>query len=1001
MSHRRKTMPAPETIRELVQRFEYNKDTYRSLSYKEAQLRQEFLDPFFEALGWDVANKKGYAPQYREVIHEDSIHIQGSPNAKAPDYAFRLGGVRKFFVEAKKPAEDIQNTKEFAYQLKIYAWNSQLPLSILTDFEGFAVYDCRIKPNLSDSPATSRIMYFTYDQYLTHWDEIASIFSPDAIRKGAFDKYAEDNTAKRGTTSVDEAFLGEIEEWRTLLARNIALRNPQVANERQLNFAVQMTIDRIIFLRICEDRGIEPEHHLLEISKNKGIYPDLVALFQKADLRYNSGLFHFKPEQGNKTNVDTFTPGLAIDDRVLKSIIKSLYYPCPYVFKEIPVEILGQVYEQFLGKVIRLTPSGQAKVEEKPEVRKAGGVYYTPKYIVDYIVENTVGELLKGKTPEEAAKLKIVDPACGSGSFLLGAFQYLMDWHEKYYLKHDPEKWTQGSIPALVQAADGDWQLTTEEKKRILVNNLYGVDIDAQAVEVTKLSLLLKVLEEETGQLTLGFERALPDLSDNIQCGNSLIGWDYFEGQLLMDEEEVARVNPFDWEKAFTEVFNKVGFDAVIGNPPYVRQETLGDDKIYFKFNYEVYTGKADLYSYFIEKGINLLSHGGKFSYIVSNKWLRAKYGKPLRKCLKRKCIEEIIDFGDLPVFEGATTYPCIIRISNKKPHMKPSLAKVESLNFKLLGKYLEERRVTGDQTKFEDEGWALIDSKTQELLDKLLRDSTSLEHYINGRLYRGILTGLNKAFIIDEKTKNRLINEDIKSKDLIKPFAIGRDIKRYQPKQIEQYLIFIPKGWTNSKTSKNAWDWFVTEYPALANYLLPYEKQARKRWDQGDYWWELRACEYYEEFEKPKLVFPDISLRGNFTIDEQGGLYTVNTSYIIPVDDKYLLGLLNSRLFDFIYRNMSPSYRGGYLRYIYQYVAKLPIKNITPDSSNYLDKKNALVNLVQSILSLYKQNPQTPFEQEQLEREIAATDAQIDRLVYDLYGLTEEEIKIVEGEVK
>jgi len=632
-------LPIPDIIQQLVQRFEDNQDAYRSPAYNEAQLRQEFLNPFFEALGWDVANKKGYAVQYREVIHEDSIHIKGSPNAKAPDYAFRLGGKRIFFVEAKKPAEDIENTREFAYQLKVYAWNTGLPLSILTDFEEFAVYDCRSKPSQTDSPAAGRIMYIRYDEYLEKWDEIAGIFSPDAIRKGAFDKYAEDNTAKRGTIKVDDAFLQEIENWRILLARNIALRNPQVANERQLNFAVQMTIDRVIFLRICEDRGIESLNQLYELGQGKDIYSRLVALYQKADLKYNSGLFHFKAESDNKNHVDSFTPTLTVDDKVLKEIIKSLYYPCPYVFKEIPVEILGQVYEQFLGKVIRLTPGHRAKVEEKPEVRKAGGVYYTPRYIVDYIVKNTVGELLKDKTPREAAKLKIVDPACGSGSFLLGAFQYLMDWHEEYYLKHDLEKWTKGKDPRLVQTAEGDWQLTTAEKKRILVNNLHGVDIDSQAVEVTKLSLLLKVLEEETGQLSLGFERALPDLNDNIQCGNSLIGWDYFEGQLIPDEEEVARINPFDWEDGFPEVFASEasgGFDAVIGNPPYVRQERLGDNfKTYVKSEFKCYTSNSDKYVYFIEKSNKILRDEGIFGMIVSNKWIKSSYGKKLRDYLQ------------------------------------------------------------------------------------------------------------------------------------------------------------------------------------------------------------------------------------------------------------------------------------------------------------------------------------------------------------------------------
>ena len=341
-------------------------------------------------------------------------------------------------------------------------------------------------------------------------------------------------------------------------------------------------------------------------------------LFRRADVRYNSGLFHFNHEKSVSTAPDTFTPTLTIDDKVLKVFIKDIYYPCPYIFKEIPVEILGQVYEQFLGQVIRLTAGHQAKVEEKPEVRKAGGVYYTPKYIVDYIVANTVGKLLEGKTPVEAAALKIVDPACGSGSFLLGAFRYLIDWHEKWYLDDDPAKWTKGKAPALNEvttlpggSAHG-YRLTTLKKKEILLNNIHGVDIDAQAVEVTKLSLLLKVLEEETGQLSLGLERALPDLGRNIQCGNSLIGEDYFAGQLAVDPAERRRVNPFEWERAFPEVFGQGGFDAVIGNPPYVRPHNIPASVKELLWRYfTTFVAKSDLYSCFMERGLLITKENG------------------------------------------------------------------------------------------------------------------------------------------------------------------------------------------------------------------------------------------------------------------------------------------------------------------------------------------------------------------------------------------------------
>jgi type I restriction-modification system DNA methylase subunit len=993
-------MSAPEIIYQLVNKFTENREAYRSGKYNEARLRQEFLDPFFEALGWDIYNHAGVAPDYADVIIEDSLEIEGA--AKAPDYAFKIGRERKFFVEAKKPKVDIEYDIHPAYQLRRYAWNAKLPLSILTDFEELAVYNCKNKPNPSDSTATGRDKFYRFTEYVEKWDEIAAIFSKDAVWKGSFDRFAASSAGKKGTTEVDDAILADIEEWRKLLALNIALRNPQVADERQLNYAVQMTIDRILFLRICEDRGIEPDEQLKALTGEANIYLRLVDLFRRADKKYNSGLFHFEKEKGSDAPADTFTPLLKVDNKVLKEIIQKVYYPCPYIFKEIPVEILGQVYEQFLGRVIHLTSGHQARIEEKPEVRKAGGVYYTPQYIVDYIVAKTVGKLLEGKTPDEAAQLKIVDPACGSGSFLLGAYQYLLDWHEDWYINHDPETWVKSKSPALVASSGGSWKLTTQRKKEILVSSIHGVDIDPQAVEVTKLSLLLKVLEEESGQLSLGFERALPDLSRNIQCGNSLIGSDYYANEQLtmFDDKERIRVNAFDWKTAFKPIFDKGGFDVVIGNPPYVRQETLGDDKIYFLKHYQVYAGKADLYSYFIEKGVSLLAPGGQFSFIVANKWMRANYGEPLRKWLKTKCIEEITDFGDLPVFENATTYPCIIRISNHSPHLKPQVTIVKTLSFISPSAYIAENSSILDQSKFSEAGWSLAKSDVQNILEKLKQRSKPLNEYVNGKIFYGIKTGLNEAFVIDAATREKLIDEDPKSQELINLFLVGRDIKRYQPPSSNRYLILIPKGWTKAKSkgTNYAWKWFENNYPAIAKHLLPFAQAADKRCDKGDYWWELRACDYYDAFEKPKIMFPDISLRGNFIIDEQGGIYSVNTTYIISSNDKYLLALLNSKLSTFAYSNISSTYRGGYLRYIFQYVSQLPIYKIDFSNPEDVKRHDLMVNLVQHMLDLQKRVPATPLESEQLGREIQSTDRQIDALVYDLYNLAPEEIAIVEG---
>ncbi|RLC92558.1 MAG: restriction endonuclease subunit M, partial [Chloroflexi bacterium] len=560
---------ARSKVGRLVERFARNLDAYKQADYKETRVRVEFVDPFFEALGWDVRNVQGYAEQYKDVVHEDAIKVGGA--TRAPDYCFRIGGGRKFFLEVKKPSVRIKEEVGPAYQLRRYAWSAKLPLSILTDFEEFAVYDCRQRPRPADKVSVGRITYLTFDQYLDRFDEIYAVFAKESLLQGSFDRYVQESKSKRGTGQVDAEFLKEIEGWREKLARNIALRNPGLS-VRELNFAVQRTVDRIIFLRMCEDRGIETYNRLQALTNAPHIYERMTDLYRQAEEKYNSGIFDFQ--------ADTLTKSLTVDDKVLKPILAGLYYPqSPYEFSVLPPEVLGQVYEQFLGQVIRLTAGHRAKVEEKPEVKKAGGVYYTPTYIVDYIVRQTVGRLVEGKSPRQiagdrkGAPLRILDPACGSGSFLLGAYQYLLDYHRQWYEAHGPLKHARSKRPAIYQGPKGGWRLTTAEKKRILLNNIYGVDIDRQAVEVTKLSLLLKVLEGESDetlgqQLALWRERALPNLDDNVKCGNSLIGPDYYAAQLMPDEEEMRRVNPFDWEAEFPEAMAAGGFDCVIGNPP-------------------------------------------------------------------------------------------------------------------------------------------------------------------------------------------------------------------------------------------------------------------------------------------------------------------------------------------------------------------------------------------------------------------------------------------------
>ena len=987
---------AQETITRLVTRFEEGMGDYKQSTYNETQTRLDFINPFFKALGWDVDNEKGYAEAYREVIHEDKIRISGA--VKAPDYSFRLpGGKQLFYVEAKKPSVLIRDQIQPAYQLRRYGWSAKLPISILTDFEEFAIYDCTIKPSENDKPSTGRITYLNYKDYLSNFDLLWDTFSKERVLQGSFDRFIKSDRNKKGTATVDKEFLSSLDTWRTTLAVAVSKQNP-IITEDELNFIVQLIIDRIIFLRIAEDRSIEPYGALKEItdSGSENSYRLLLDTFHEADKRYNSGLFDFRK--------DTISEAISLDNKTIKNIITDLYYPkSPYEFSVLSVDILGSAYEQFLGKTIRLEKNHRAKVEEKPEVRKAGGVYYTPQYIVDYIVQNTVGKLVENKTPEEVAQLTIVDPACGSGSFLLGAYQFLLDWHKEYYTSHKPSK---KEYEAIFNPVGG---LSTTIKKQILLNNIYGVDIDANAVEVTKLSLLLKCMEGETSatinhQLSFFKERLLPTLDHNIKCGNSLIDLDYFDFKLDLEPtlDLLKSIKPFSWKQNFPSVFSRGGFDAVIGNPPYVRQETLGTLKEYFSAKYRVYHGMADLYSYFIEKGVQLLKPDGRFGIIVANKWMRANYGGALRAFLMKQDIESIIDFGDLPVFASATTYPCILLIRNDEPADSFTGVNVDTLSFSSLEKYVTENSMIVEKSSLTTEAWNLTSQTEARLMQKLRSTGIPLGEYVDGKIFRGILTGLNEAFIITKEQRDELIRQDPKSAEIIKPFLQGKEIKQYQTPAPTSYLIFLPKGFTarEGNNPRNPSKWMSETYPAVFEHLFRYEAKAKARYDKGEYWWELRACDYYDAFEKPKIIFPDIALRMQATIDTQS-CFVVNTAYILPIADYYLLGLLNSNLFLFYYSRISSTIRGGYLRYIRQYLVTLPVFQNESDIS--LSLKSEIINCVGSILNFSAKLAYSslPLDVQQIGVHIDYQKEKLNQLVYQLYGLTEEEIQIIEDAIK
>ena len=994
-------MAAPDAVNRLVERFDRDQSAYLNSAYNETQLRREFLDPFFKALGWDVDNAAGHAPQYRDVVHEDAIKV--GIETRAPDYSFRVGGQRKFFLEAKKPAVNLKDDPAPAYQLRRYAWSGKLPLSILSDFQEFVVYDCRVKPSPADKPSAARTLYIPYSDYDERWDDIAGVFAKEAVLQGSFDKYAESTRAKKGTAEVDKAFLGEIESWRDALARTIALRNPSLS-QRELNYAVQATIDRIIFLRICEDRAIEPYGRLQGLLNGGGTYGRLKQLFYEADARYDSGLFHFSDEKGRSGYADRLTPTLTIDDKALKDILKRLYYPeSPYEFSVLPADILGQVYEQFLGKVIRLTAGHRAVVEDKPEVKKAGGVYYTPTYIVDYIVEHTVGRLLEGLTPKQAASLRIRDPACGSGSFLIGAYQRLLDWHRDWYVEHGALKHRK----ELYQGRGGEWRLTTAEKKRILLASIYGVDIDAQAVETTKLSLLLKVLEDETAesidaQLSFLHERALPDLAANIKCGNSLIGPDFYDDAQLglagLDDEERYRINVFDWEAEFPQILGNAvpeerrGFDAVIGNPPYLKIEHVEQqDRDYFAEAYLTLSRRFDVFGLFVEKSLELLRDQGEFGMIIPSTVLNNLTFAPLRKMLlERTWLRSIVNLGGR-VFANANNDTVILLWrAGERGRGMTQVVDVQAYGTRLEGAVsLGDRdfvaRTTAPGFEFE----LRVTDEVADILAKMATGNPTIGDCC--ACFQGFVTGGNEAYLVDDAT----IREEDLERDCCRPAVFGDEISRYGEPTPRMHVIYLTR------------DSDLDDWPHISQHLAPFKGRLEKKREVSNGrqpWYALHWPRVEANFERPQKILVqairNLSLRRRVvaTLDRQR-LYADHTLNVLyPTDERVdiraVLAVLNSTLVNWHFRkkHIDINIKGVYLTAVPLPGTLAAIASGDPVSSDLAVLADRLLRLRFDLTEVRSSE-----EAARLQREADATDRRIDRLVYDLYGLTDDEIALVE----
>ncbi len=927
---------AKNRIGQLIEKFSLQIQHYKSDNYNEMQTRKDFIDPFFAALGWDMDNKLVKVESQREVRYEERIAING--HKKAPDYSFYIKNKRKFFVEAKKPSVPIKINPQPALQVRNYGWNASLSISLVTDFEEFAIYDCTKKVRANDTASSKRLKYIYYTDYIKEFDFIWDTFAFENVENQSIEKFAKNKIDFRTAEPVDKEFLQSLNKWREELATTIALRNKQLEDE-EINFAVQQIIDRIVFLRVCEDRKIEPHGKLEQIVKSKGnIYENLHQYFIISNQKYNSGLFDF--------DKDTITKSIEIDNRVIKSIITE-FNKSEYNFAIIPVEILGYAYEQFLGKVIRLTPSHRAVIEEKAEVRKAGGVYYTPDYIVNYIVENTVGKLIGNKTPHEVSKIKILDPSCGSGSFLLGAYQYLLDWHLKFYEQKKAENTK--SLKVSENPLTADNQLTSKEKKRILLNNIFGVDIDTQAVEVTKLSLLLKALEGETEasintSLQLFNERVLPTIDNNIRCGNSLIAPDFYNDGLFLTHKEERKINVFDWKQGFSEIFKQGGFDCVIGNPPYVLLQIL-DKKEIFDYSSKKFISahyKIDTYQLFIENSINLLKPDGYLAYITPNTYLKNIHSEPLRKyILDNTVIKEFLMFY-YNVFHQASVDVCISLVKRSKPNGSNQILvkEVHEEFHPILKREIEQSTFKNNHRHTFN---ISIDNFETKIIEHITENTKPLSTFCGA--YFGIQTWDRKKYVSTSKLDKSY-----------QPIIDGGNIDRYTLKPVKEYVMFLPSAIKSGGSER------IYQQDRLCTRQI------------GNY---------------PLVTFVE------------AGIFALNTIYNIyktheQTNLKFILGIINSKVVRYFWKKINFDEKKTFPKIKKEAILNIPIPNTDFDSTQY----KRLVQHVETMLELNKrlQTANLHTEKDTLQQRIKHTDNEIDTIVYQLFDLTEEEIEIIES---
>lgn len=1026
---------------------------------KEEEFQAIFLTELFvNVLGYTIKPKPNY---------NLTTEFKNETNNRKADGAIVIDGKAIGVVELKgTKTKDLESIRRQAFDYKanqkgcVYVITSNFEklrfyINDSSDFEEFNLFElsedefallylCLHKDNIFQNlPQKIKEDSVVVEEQITkEFYKDYSIFKRELYR----------DLVKKNAKRLKNSRKEELEE----IAIGSALEQELQSLEKNVKLALfkksQKLIDRFLFIFFSEDRGLLPPNSTVQILKKwradmdfgdeRPLYNLFKQYFHYLDTgrkgttnreeiyAYNGGLF--KP--------DTILDGLEIDDEMLyKHTLKLANYDFE---SQVDVNILGHIFENSLNEIESVNAEIEGTVfDQQKSKRKKDGVFYTPKYITKYIVESTIGKLCEEKKAtlgfieEEYFKsranrpkkklaellqlldhyrdwllqLTICDPACGSGAFLNQALDFLIKEH-KY-------------IDELKAKVLGGGLVFADIENTILENNIYGVDLNEESVEIAKLSLWLRTAQPR---------RKLNDLSSNIKCGNSLI-----------EDKKIVGSKAFNWQQQFPKVFEKGGFDVVIGNPPYVKLEVIKETSEQLKqIGFETFDKRGDLYVLFVEKGFEILKPSGVISFIMPNKWLQAGYGQPLRKYFLKKRIVQLIDFGDIQIFQGATTYPLIFIAENAAPTKEFNIAVLKSATASDFQTNVALSFESYSTSSFDDRTWVISSKKDSNLLSKLETRYTSLDEYTNGKSLRGVLTGLTDAFVFERNQRDKILLEDPKSAELIHPVLRGRDIKPYHGPLGDMFMICTFPSLNID----------IEDYPGVKKYLLDFgkerlEQSGRKgsRKKTNNRWFETQdAIAYHRDFKLPKIMYQKFQVKPCFIYDEQG-LYCNDSMWIIPSNNKSLVGILNSKMGWWLITKYCTQIQNG-CQLIWKYFGQIPIPNLNGEldalvNAMILNTKelnsdlNQLLDLLQSKFRIVKFSRKlenwhqlefgdflkelkkekvglslseeaewlTYFNErkkkiQDIQAHIIRTEKEINAKVYELYGLTEDEIKVVEN---